>query len=109
MKSITVPISKEAMKRLDFNECLDGDLVEIKLNESEFDKMWSSGVFEIINDAFEKNIDIYEDEYLVGIDNLVQAKKLIDKEFHGADQPVQELLLMLDKAIENNTGIFFFF
>ncbi|HDL8787539.1 TPA: hypothetical protein PXS75_002325, partial [Yersinia enterocolitica] len=51
MKSITVPVSTEAMNRLDFDECIAGDLIEMNLDEPEFEKIWNSGVFDKLNDS----------------------------------------------------------
>lgn len=42
---ITVPISKEAEKRLDYDECFDDDLIEYNLSEKEFIKLFEMGFF----------------------------------------------------------------
>nr|CBX69845.1 hypothetical protein YEW_DX16730 [Yersinia enterocolitica W22703] len=109
MKSITVPVSTEAMNRLDFDECIAGDLIEMNLDEPEFEKIWNSGVFDKLNDSLGVNIDIYEDESLIGVDTLVKAKNMLEKNFDHSDHSIKQLLSMINKAIEYKTGIFSFF
>ncbi|HDL8284409.1 TPA: hypothetical protein PXQ99_001166 [Yersinia enterocolitica] len=109
MKSITVPVSTEAMNRLDFDECVEGDLIEMNLDEPEFERIWNSGVFDKLNDSLGVNIDIYEDESLIGVDTLVKAKNMLEKSFDHSDHSIKQLLSMINKAIEYKTGIFFFF
>ena len=40
MKVISVPVSLEAMKRLDYDLSIDGDLIEINLTNELYDEIW---------------------------------------------------------------------
>ncbi|WP_157591464.1 hypothetical protein [Permianibacter aggregans] len=40
MKLLTVPVSKDAIERLDLDACFDGDLIEVALSEEEFNELW---------------------------------------------------------------------
>jgi hypothetical protein len=44
MKTISVPLSSEAMKRLDLDECLLADLEKLQLPEEHYAKLLQSGV-----------------------------------------------------------------
>ncbi|MFH8133254.1 hypothetical protein ABU178_03535 [Pantoea osteomyelitidis] len=109
MKLITVPVSHEAMKRLDFDECMSDDLLELKLDEADFESLWDSGVFKKINEFVGVNIDVYEDEVLTGLSDLAKAKEAVENFSGNCEEPVKKLSFMLDKAIEFKTGVFFFF
>lgn len=61
MKTITVPLSKEAMHRLDYNESIDGDLLELELSDNELHILNKVNLFETINYKLGLNIDDYED------------------------------------------------
>lgn len=62
MKTISVPLSLEAMQRLNFDVCVDGDLVELELSQSQFDYCWKIGFFRSLNSHLGLLIDEYEDE-----------------------------------------------
>ncbi|MCE0829017.1 hypothetical protein LVQ78_23835 [Buttiauxella sp. A2-C2_NF] len=110
MKCISVPISADAMKRLDFDECVNGDLIEVLLSEEEYNSLWNTGVINKINSALHINIDDYEDEELLGSTNLLQAKGIIESELSSCmNEILEKLLLQVNKAIEYNTGVFFYF
>ncbi|MGG4702972.1 hypothetical protein ACLPGM_20830, partial [Providencia stuartii] len=46
MKTITVPLSKETMHRLDYNESIDGDLLELELSDNELHILNKVNLFE---------------------------------------------------------------
>ncbi|PAU65775.1 hypothetical protein [Pseudomonas indica] len=110
MKTIFVPLSKDALERFDVDESLPGELLELKLNDVEFSSLCSSGIFEAINQKLNKLIDEYEDE---GIDNPYELEKLlgiIEENLAGRENPQLEKLSQLTKAaIQYKTGIFFYF
>lgn len=108
MKNITVPVNEDAMSRLDYDNCEPGDLIELFINDDEFNSLWKSGVFEKFNDKFSMHIDDYEDESLMGLDNLLAAKEMLES-IKSEDKTFLDLKAMFDKAVECNTGVFFFF
>lgn len=111
MKCITVPISNDAMARLDLDECITGDVIELSLNEKDYDELWKTGIFYEINNALNINIDDYEDETLLGVDNLLIAKKIIEEKINIINNKIVSdgLLSQINTAIECKTGLFFYF
>lgn len=110
MKCITVPVNKDAMIRLDYDECIKGDLIELYLDSMDFDKLWASGVLKKLNDSLHIMIDDYESEEIIGNDNLLRAQQIVREiinQHHS--QVLNKLLILIDQAIECKTGIFFFF
>jgi hypothetical protein len=111
VKCISVPVNHGAMQRLDVDRCIEGDLIDVTLTSSEFDFLWESGIFREINDRLGIFIDDYEDEKLVGIDNLLILKKLLE-EYLLSDKSnivLNKFISQVDRAIVFNTGIFFYF
>lgn len=111
MKYISVPVNAAAMERLDFDTCHPNDLLEVTFNEVEYAKLWQSGIIKEINDRLDVCIDDYEDEKLIGIENLVILKELVE-DFLLADKnnmSLYKLKSQIDNAITFKTGIFFYF
>jgi hypothetical protein len=111
MKCISVPMTAEAMRKIDFDECNKDDVIEVILNDDEYDALWKSGVIKAINEHFDLIIDDYEDEKLIGVDNLVLLKRTVE-EFWLGDQKntaLNKLMSQINNAITFNTGIFFYF
>ncbi|MCU5775828.1 hypothetical protein N5923_17700 [Erwiniaceae bacterium BAC15a-03b] len=111
MKKIIVPVSTDAMSRLDLERTIEGDLIEAILDSESFDEMCHRGIFERLNGALDINIDDYEDERITEAANLRVAREIISLEAEGLgeDNNIVQLLTMVDKAIEYDTGVFFFF
>ena len=111
MKCISVPMSYEAMQRLDLDENIEGDLIDVILTSSEFDSLCKSGLFRKINDRFGLNIDDYEDESLTGSDNLLVLKEMLRDYFllDESNVALNKLMSQVDNAMISNTGIFFYF
>lgn len=111
MKCISVPVSLTAMHRLKYDECIDGDLVEIYFNDEEYNALWDTNVFNAINKSLHINIDDYEDEGIVNIGDLCKTQSLIKKMLLGdsSNQLLKLLLSQVERAISFNTGVFFFF
>ena len=110
MKCILVPTSSEALIRLDLDECIDGDLIEEIFNEDDYDALWKTGVFNHINNHLSINIDDYENEELLGANNLLQAKSIVEGElFSSGEHILIRLLSQINKGIAYNTGVFFYF
>ncbi|WP_025472084.1 hypothetical protein, partial [Yersinia pestis] len=59
---------------------------------------------------FDICIDEFEDEKIVGVDSLTQARLLIENDFHPSENEAVNLLLsQVNKATEYETGLFFYF
>jgi hypothetical protein len=107
---MSVPTSQEAMSRLDFDKCNDGDLIEFNITNEHYNALVELGLIRLMNDLFDIHIDEFEDEKIVGVDDLTQARLLINNHFHSsANEAVNILLFQLNKAIEHQTGVFFYF
>ena len=61
-KVISVPKNKDAEVRLNYNEALHFELIEINLTIEEFNYLWDKGVFHFINNICNSIIDDNEDE-----------------------------------------------
>lgn len=110
MKCISVPTSQEAMSRLDFDECIEGDLIDLNITDEQYQSLVKSGLIRLMNDLFDIYIDEFEDEKIVGVDVLNQARLLIENDFSPDKNEVINLLLsQINKATEYNTGVFFYF
>ncbi|OCG49560.1 hypothetical protein A9G35_10870 [Gilliamella sp. Choc5-1] len=110
MKYITVPINTRAMSRLDFNDCMDGDLIELTIDEDNYANLLKSNVINQLNNALGINIDDYEDEKIINIDKLIIAKHIIESSIISNNSKVLiQLLTQVDNAIKYKTGVFFYF
>lgn len=110
MKYLTVPVNTSAMERLDFDDCIDGDLIELTLDEEHYANLLKSNIINQLNSALKVNIDDYEDEKIVNIDNLVTAKTIIQNSINSNNSEVLvQLLNQVDNAIKYKTGLFFYF
>jgi len=110
MKCISVPTSQEAMSRLDFDECIDGDLIDVNITDDRYQTLVELGLIHSLNDLFDIAIDEFEDEKIVGIDDLTQARLLIENNFNpGENESVSILLSQVIKAAKYETGVFFYF
>lgn len=111
MKCLSVPVSTEAMERLEYNECMDDDLIEVFLDEVDYNKLWDTGVLELINDKLGKNIDDYEDERIVGLNDLYQAQAIINEKIllNPSEGTLRKLLSQINIAIKRDSGVFFIF
>lgn len=109
MKYISVPINDEAMKRLDYDQNLYGDLIEWNLTDTECKKLCDSIVIEEINIYLHKNITEYEDEKITTIKELLLCKEIIKKQNFNHEDLLEKLLYLVNCALDKKTGIFFFF
>lgn len=110
MKIISVPLSSEAMKRLDLDECLPGDLEELQLSEEHYIQLSQSGLIETINSSLGKMIDEYEDESIQGTAELSTLLNILYKASEHIELDPLEKIIQLNKlALQHNTGLFFYF
>lgn len=112
MKILCVPLSVDAMKRLEFDACLQDDLVELKLDQGEFDALWKSGFFAELNSKLDIMIDVYEDERIpydkidVGLE--VWGRFVNDNHYQEvtAFKMIGDLM---ELAKNKRTGVYFYF
>lgn len=110
MKIICVPLTLNAMKSLDINDCPDSLLESVHLTEDEYKKLLSSGTVEAINKTLGKIIDDYEDETINTRDDLSKALAIFEDHLTPENSSVIKKLIHLNTvAIKSNTGLFFFF
>ena len=105
MKYITVPINKEAMIRLDYDQNIEGDLVEITITEEELDSLWK--LFLKLNLLLDIHIDDYETEEVTDYKKLLEMKEILIA--NNTDYLTEKILHLIELAIDYKTGIFFFF
>ena len=109
MKFISVPISQEAMQRLDFDESIEGDLVEVTITDEQFQTLINTGVISQLNQFIGISIDEFEDEKIVNIGDLTMAKNILEQLSPSDYANAEVLVSQVDKAIEHETGVFFYF
>ena len=82
MKLISVPLTREAMHRLNYNQCIPGDLEELELDNDVYREIWSTNFFDIINKELDTNIDDYEDESICDNNRLNRLLNIISSYIH---------------------------
>ncbi|WP_050309286.1 hypothetical protein [Yersinia pseudotuberculosis] len=101
------------MSRLDFDKCIDGDVIDLNITDEQYRSLVELGLIRLMNDLFDICIDEFEDEKIVGVDSLTQARLLIENDFHSSENSENEavnlLLSQVNKATEYETGLFFYF
>lgn len=114
MKQIIVPLSAEAMKKLDYDQADDDELYIVKLSEQEVDLLFEKNFFNRINEIIDTYIDDYEYEEIIDLRKLVILKNFLQDTSNQewADIPpkiYQNILFLTKLAIAKQTGLFFFF
>lgn len=109
MKVISVPLTKKAMERLDTDNNIEGDLIDIEISQKEFDILYKSGVIFEFNSCLNINIDDFEDESIPYKD-IDQALSIIKKYKNSScnSSIFQTLIIQLLAAKEAKTGVFLF-
>jgi hypothetical protein len=110
IKTICVPLDCVAMQDLDFNRASETQLLELKLTYLEFKKLWDIGVFAAINDSCSSLIDDFEEDSIVGIENLYNCLKAVKMVTNrdGVQDLMNQLEDLVQEAINRKTGIYFF-
>ncbi|MEP0924818.1 hypothetical protein [Leptolyngbya sp. ST-U4] len=109
-RTICVPLDCVAMQDLDFDCASETQILELKLTHLEFKKLWDIGVFAAINDSCSSLIDDFEDDSILGIENLyncLKAVKLVTNR-DGVQDLMSQLEDLVQEAINRKTGIYFF-
>lgn len=74
MKQIVVPLSVEAMKKLDYDQADDNELYVFKLSKQEVNLLFEKNFFDKINEIIDTYIDDYEDEKIIDLRKLIILK-----------------------------------
>lgn len=108
MRYICSPISKNAMDNLNIGIENEDELLDIAIDDEQYKKMWDLGFFNEINLVLNKYIDDYEDESITSTFDLIKLMELNCKykKNGGVFLEIEKLIL---NAINNKTGVFFFF
>lgn len=111
MRCISVPVSLDVMNRLEYDKCIGGDLIDCYLDNNEYHILQNANIFHSINNLLDINIDDYEDERIIGIENLCKAQSVIKNSlsYDSSNRLLKLLLSQVEKAISFNTGVFFYF
>ena len=114
MKQIIVPLSAEAMKKLDYDQTDDDELYIVKLSDQEVNLLFEKNFFNRINEIIDTYIDDYEYEEIIDLRKLVILKNFLQDTSNQewADIPpkiYQNILFLTKLAIAKQTGLFFFF
>ena len=110
MKILTVPRSKDAMNRLDYDKNIEGDLIELYLETSAFNELWKTKIFKEINSSLNIIIDICEDEK-IEFNKLKTAKAVVIRHVENSEATLGLIMLlgMINLAEKYETGLFFYF
>ncbi|HTD40296.1 MAG TPA: hypothetical protein VK671_06720 [Mucilaginibacter sp.] len=113
MKSICVPVDEAALSRLDYDQNIPGDLIEISLNNEDFKKLWEKGFFHNINIQTNSTIDDFEDEHILDVGQLNKVTNSGLFESKGYDEEIFKVVCeikgLFDEALKRKTGIHFYF
>ncbi|PUB24724.1 hypothetical protein C8J95_1202 [Elizabethkingia sp. YR214] len=104
-KTIVVPKNKEAEISLDYDTATPDQIIELILSNDEFDKLWSKGIFSLINRISQSNIDDFEDEHITDL-NLIHSSF---QELKKISNDIPEVVKMFELALMFKTSIHFYF
>lgn len=108
MKVILVPLSLGAMKRLDYDENILGDLSELFLTEEDVVFLLNSNLIKKANDILNIIIDEYEDEKIINLNDL-DMFRLMCFQYIQSHKLFMEIYNLVNLAIEKRLGYSFIF
>jgi hypothetical protein len=110
---IIVPKDEEAENALDFDEAKDNQLIKLILQDPEFYKLYEEGLFVLINQVGNVNIDDYEDECIKDRDAINNVIKSLSIRETLVSEEIKPLFIqikqMFEEGLRRRTGIYFFF
>ena len=111
MKTITVPKSIFAEGLLDQDKCPLDQLEEYHLSQTQFNKLWSIGLFEEMNQICGTLIDDYESESISKMESIIKVIAFIESRKWSEDVngSIAEIENLFNKAREYNTSVHFYF
>lgn len=106
---MSVPKDKAAEHALDYDEAEPNQLIEIEMNETEFEALYAAGVFDAINEMTDAMIRDYEDAEIVKREELelVLNSDVFSKPV--ATDKLAQIKVLFQEALERGTGVYFFF
>ncbi|UYQ91269.1 hypothetical protein MKQ68_14345 [Chitinophaga horti] len=108
-RAIVVPKTKEAEQSLDYDKVMPEQLLEVVLDEDEFDNLLAIGFFERINSIAGSNIDDYEDENITDEEKLKEILRSEIFSHSAVTNKLSQLRNLFEEAIKRKTGIYFYF
>jgi hypothetical protein len=110
-RSITVPLNAKAQKSLDFDDVDDSQIIELLIDDDDFEMLFQKGIFDLINSSVQVNIDDYEDESITEAEALQKVTNaLIEESFkHSGNKLLIHMIYLFSCALNRGTGVFFFF
>lgn len=107
-KQIVVPLSLAALRRLDFDQSLSGDLETWTLSAEHYQHLWDSGLIQRLNKVLGCLIDDHEDASIQGVTALERVQTLLEQSALPADLKAR-LQQLTNLARRKATGLFFYF
>lgn len=96
----------DALNRLNYNICENGDLLEIIIEESEFDSLLKTGLFVEINKKLDVLVGDYEDELIFFKDFEVLGKILYESIcINPSNKTLHKVYLIYEIACILKTGM----
>ncbi|EFK3892276.1 hypothetical protein K6716_00105 [Escherichia marmotae] len=111
MKCISVPLTQQAMERLDYDCCKPGDLFEVVLNATDERALAETDIITLLNASLNICIDDFEDEHVTDIHKIKHMVALIEQTLisHPENSFLTILLSQTRLALAVSTGVFFYF
>lgn len=106
---ITVPLTVEAKKGYDCGEEITDQTLTWQLTEIEFNNLYNSGVFDLINIECDLMIDDFESDWIEGDKIEIALNILQDWENKNSCEEVKKLIDLVKVAFEKNTCVGFDF
>lgn len=110
---VSMPKDVDAARMLNYDRALNDQLIELELDEELFYLLWREQIFDIINEVGNSNIDDYEDDVVIGADNLFQVIRALELKENTTDDDLNELVVkircLFEEALQRGTGVYFFF
>ncbi|WP_150309388.1 hypothetical protein [Arcticibacter tournemirensis] len=108
-----MPKNEEALHRLDFNQNIEGDLIEMSIDDTIYSNLENTSFFETINRLTGANIDKFEDESITdkeALEKVVSSEIFNEKRYdHSLYSIVRNIKALFEEALKCQTGIFFYF
>ena len=104
-KIIVVPKNKEAEIALDYDTATPDQIIELKLKDDEFERLWNEGIIFLVNKISNSNIDDFEDEHITDLNLIRNSWNELKKNPHSPE----EINKMFELALYYKTSIHFYF
>ena len=110
MKTVIVPIDKEAEFRMEYNEESESDVIMICFSEDDNDKLWEARLYSAINKEINAGIDEGESAVISGEEVLKVLYSILDKYEKKVVNPIIPTLKSLTTAaIRFGTSVHFYY